>query len=132
MIQLTINLFTPLQACESRAGLTPDTACEAVQRASHSDFAFVFASDPENTAAVDLLCWFAGDRARLRLDFHREFYAADPNLRSTVLQEPVTFCDEYGEKFTTPYSDTISKRQAIEAFEHWARIGGADLSLSWQ
>jgi hypothetical protein len=73
--------------------------------------------------------WLSGDRALVRVDEHREWYAREP-VRPTG--DPVEFCDEDGDRFTRPREATVSRPRALAALAHWLSTGRMLPALTWE
>lgn len=75
--------------------------------------------------------WFAADRVCLRVDEHREFYANSPITATQQTTSPVTFRDEDGSPFTVPITDTVTRPEAVAAFDYWLATGTRTPTLHW-
>lgn len=80
----------------------------------------------------DFYVWFAGDRALVRRDEHREWYAADPAVAGSAAGATVEFRDDDGSRFPERMVGTVSRAQALEALACWLRTGTLLPSLTWR
>ncbi|MBB4634291.1 Imm1 family immunity protein [Longimicrobium terrae] len=79
----------------------------------------------------DFHVWLAGDRAFLRLDEHREWYARGSALDQSNAESPVEFRTLDGTYFSVPRADTVTRSQAFEALDSWLQTGEMPPSLHW-
>lgn len=79
----------------------------------------------------DFYVWLAGDRALLRRDEHREWYATDPAWIASAGSGEAWFADSDG-PFPVQAAETVSRAQALEALGYWLRTGGLLPSLTWE
>jgi hypothetical protein len=77
----------------------------------------------------ELCAWLSGDRALVRVDEHREWYAREP---VPPKGDPVEFDDEDGGSFVEARGATISRQQALTALTHWLATGGMLRTLVWE
>lgn len=78
----------------------------------------------------DFHIWLAGDRAVVRLDEHREWFAMDPAQVASTAGGDVWFRDSDG-AFPAQDAETVSRPRAFEALDHWLRTGEMLPSLTW-
>jgi hypothetical protein len=93
--------------------------------------AFALVGHTDARSAVRFMVWLVGDRGRVRLDLHREWYATDPSVACESPDAPVTFRDTDGSAFTERYAKTVSRAVALEAVWYWLRTGKLDPKLRW-
>jgi hypothetical protein len=77
----------------------------------------------------EFYAWLSGDRALVRVDEHREWYAHELVRPGG---DPVEFYDEDGESFTQSREATISRPQALAALTHWLSTGRMLPALTWE
>ena len=75
--------------------------------------------------------WLAGAHAWLRVDEHREWFAALPGQQASESRDGVTFSDGDGSTFTVPAAETIPRAQVFVAFAHWLATGERTPELAW-
>jgi hypothetical protein len=131
VFEVEIDWFAPDHRHLQQAGLTPEGVAEAVREPAAAAAACVQVVNIDVRQQGDLICWLAGDRARLRLDLHREWFASDSGLSPDATNEVVSFRDNDGSEFVESHGDTISRGRALEAFWHWVRTGQMDPGLTW-
>jgi hypothetical protein len=78
---------------------------------------------------TDLLLWVAGDRARVRVDEHREWYAVDASAAPS--DAVVEFVDSDGSTFTERLNETVSRQQAMIALADWLDGEEKTSLLTW-
>jgi hypothetical protein len=88
----------------------------------------VFHQDRQATH-TDFFLWVADDRARVRVDEHREWYATDPKLAPT--EGTVEFADRDGSLFSVPMNETVSRQQAMVALADWLDGEEKTSLLTW-
>jgi hypothetical protein len=132
VLELEADTFAPEHRRVRRAELTPEAVGDAVREAALAPAAYVLVSDLAARAAGDFIVWLAGDRARVRLDLHREWYATRPGATPGSVETLVPFRDSDGSEFHERLADTVSRDQAVEAFFHWLRTGEMDPALAWK
>lgn len=74
--------------------------------------------------------WLSGDRAIVRLDEHRGWYARDPALRG--MSGEIPFHDEDGSVFAEALENTIPRVQAMEALARWLATSEKLPELTWE
>ena len=131
MFEVEIVTFAPEHRRVRRADLTRDAAADAVRQVEHAPAANVLVGDFQRRVAGDFNFWLGRDRARVRLDLHREWCASDPTIDPTSANGAVTFRDDDGSEFVEPYAATVSRDQALQAFFHWLRTSEMDPTLNW-
>jgi hypothetical protein len=77
----------------------------------------------------DFYVWLADDRALLRRDEHREWYAHDPARVSAAGE--TWFTDADGSLFPAQNGETVSRAQALDALSFWLRTGNLLPGLAW-
>jgi hypothetical protein len=85
----------------------------------------------EDISYGDLHIWLAGDRAVVRLDEHREWYAMDDAHAASAAAGDTWFRDSEGTSFPAQNAETISRSHAFTALDYWLRTGGMLPSLTW-
>ena len=84
-----------------------------------------------NVSYGDFHVWLAGDRACVRLDEHREWYAMDAAWVAPAAAGETWFRDSDGTPFPAQAGETVSRSQAIAALDYWLRTGEKLPSLTW-
>jgi hypothetical protein len=77
----------------------------------------------------DLHVWINGDRARVRLDQHREWYATEQRSQDGP---EIEFEEAPGETFVEPFAATVSREQAWAAIDHFLAVEQPLPALVWQ
>ena len=131
MFEVEIDTFAPEHQRVRRADLSQAGVVEAVQAAAVAPAACIVVSNPEAPAVGEFMFWLAADRARVRLDLHREWYATDHAPAADHGSAPVPFRDDDGSTFLEDPVNTVTRDAALKAFEHWFRTGGMDPGLQW-
>lgn len=85
----------------------------------------------DNVSQGDFHVWLTGDRASVRLDEHREWYAMDASWVASTTAGETWFRDSDGTPFPAQDAETVSRSQAFEALGHWLRTGEMLPSLTW-
>ena len=96
---------------------------------------------PENTIYVligqskggvsfgDFMIWFAGQRAYVRLDEHREHIASEAN---PLMGKPkVSFRDTDGSSFEVSWEETVPRESAIRALLAWLPSRKKSTEFNW-
>jgi hypothetical protein len=91
---------------------------------------WITAADHANGVSYgEFHAWLSGDRALVRIDEHREWYAREP-VRPKG--DPVEFFDEGEVSFAAPRGATVSREQALAALAHWLATGDMLRTLVWE
>ncbi len=103
---------------------------DAMVRA-HADVCFVMLTQRDGERyGDDFYVWFAGDRAVVRRDEHRERYAVDPAWAASAPDTVIEFREVEG-AFSARAAETVSRSQALEALTYWLRTGEMLPALTW-
>jgi len=126
-----IDALVPARKRVQRRDLTQEGVEDAVREVAFAQAAFALVGNIDDRSVGDFMFWLVGDRARVRLDLHREWYATDPSLAHDLPDAPVTFRDSDGSPYVEPYANTVARAAALEAFWYWLRTGKMDPNLHW-
>lgn len=131
MYEIEITRFKP-EPVTIRADVSSATEAEAMTRERADGMSYVLVARHEGEVSWgDVHLWLAGDRALVRCDEHREWYARDPAWAEVGTASDVWFIDSDGTPFPAPGAETVSRSTAFEALDHWLRTGEMLPSLVW-
>jgi hypothetical protein len=126
---IEVTRFVPERVVE-RVAAKDAAEAEAIVHANAGGVCCVLLAQRAGDQLVDdFYCWFSADRAFLRRDEHREWYATD--LAMAAADGEVEFRDEHG-PVPEPLSQTVSRSQAFEAVAYWLRTGELLPTLTWK
>lgn len=129
---IEITDFAP-DARMSRATVsTPQEAWIAARAAEALDPCMLLVSRlGGNVNWGDFYIWLAGDRALVRVDEHRDWYATDPLMTVAEADTELEFRDTHGTFFEL-FAKTVSRAQAFAALDYYLRTGEMLPSLTWR
>lgn len=117
------------QGCVLRQGCLSASEIEFYAREVGDSGRIMAADHGSAVSHGEIYVWLSSDRAVVRIDEHREWYAREPVLPTG---DPVEFYDEHGASFMESRAATISRLQALAALAHWLATGRMLSSLSWE
>ena len=128
---IEITTFTP-DLHTSRTVVDTAEEAWAAARAAETidDCVLLVGCHTQEVSYGDFYIWLAGDRASVRLDEHRDWYASDPAWVASAAPMDTWFRDADG-PFPAQNAETISRAQAFEALEYWLQTGKMLPSLTW-
>jgi hypothetical protein len=131
LFEVEINALAPGPKRVQRTDLTEEGVAAAIREVTLARAAFALVGKIDDRSIGDFMFWLVDDRARVRLDLHREWYATDPSVLHELPTAPVTFRDSDGSDYVEPYVNTVARAAALEAFWYWLRTGKMDPKLHW-
>ena len=131
MFDVEIETFVPARPPLRRMGVPGTEAAALLAPVAEAARAAILVG---RRGGDDFLVWLSAERALVRLDAHREWYAADPSVAAAgaAAGGPVVeFQDGAASRFTAPAAATVSRTQALDALAHWMRTGEPAPALTW-
>jgi hypothetical protein len=111
---------------------TAEDAWSAARAAQARDPCVLLVARHEaNVSRGDFYIWLQGDRALVRLDEHREWFAMDPARAASTSGSDAWFTDSEGTMFPAQDAETLARSQAFQALDHWLRTGEMLPGLTW-
>jgi len=129
MFDIEITTFDPEPAATPLKARNPHEAYMAVLARTGSRCAVHVRHQDEVAAHTELYLWLSGDRARVRVDEHREWYATDPAAGASVAEAEFTAAD--GSVFQARLEETVSRQQAMVALADWLDGEEKTSLLTW-
>lgn len=129
---IEVTTFTPDLGTSRTVVNTMDEAWTAARAVEIIDECVLLVGRHErNITRGDFHIWLSGDRALVRVDEHREWFAIDPARVASATAGDTWFTDSDGTTFPAQNAETVSRSQAFEALDCWLRTGGRLPSLTW-
>lgn len=126
-----ITRFAPEPVVRRTAGVDADTAVALVRAAGEEPCVVLVTQLTVRGAGEDFYLWLAADRAIVRRDAHREWYARERATAPGSGDVEIPFIDDDGSSFAEPASNTVSRADALSALAYWLRTGELTPTLGW-
>lgn len=131
MYEIEITRIEP-QPITTRTTTSSASEAEALVRRGAGDPCVVTVAHHEGEISVgEFRIWMASGRAVVRLDEHRDWYAADSEAAAPDSEREMTFIDDDGSFFDAPASGTVSQSQALDALGFWLGTRKKLPTLTW-